>query len=304
MIEAQGVGKSYGMVRALENVHLHVKGGSCFGLIGPNGAGKSTFIKLMVGILPQFDGDIYIGKHSVKRSTVEVKKLIGYVPQNICLEESLSGWDNLNLFATLYGLSGRYKLQRINQVLEIIGLTDRAKDKVSTFSGGMKRRLNIGCALLHEPSIIVLDEPTVGIDPQSRRAIFTLIKQLKSKGGTIIYSSHYMEEIEQLCDSIGFIDQGKLVATGTLQEILKKHMRSAIYVSGKGISKDSMTQYGKAKEKDNGYIVESKDTLFTIAQMATGFRDANVYPDRLELHQVKLEDIFFELTGTQLRHNG
>ncbi|MGN8646811.1 ABC transporter ATP-binding protein [Gracilibacillus sp. HCP3S3_G5_1] len=303
MIDVHGVSKEYGSTKALNNLNFQIDEGNCFGLVGPNGAGKSTFMKILVGVLQQFDGDIQVFNHSIKEDRNVVKKFIGYVPQDICLEETLTAKDNLIFFGKMYGLSGQYLRKRIDRVLEQIGLSEKATHKVMEFSGGMKRRLNIGCAILHEPSIVVLDEPTVGIDPQSRHSIFSLIQELKDLGSTIIYSSHYMEEIEQICDSVGFIDKGMLVEHGTMKQVLAKHRNASIFVAAEEISKEDLSAHGMIVKKKTGFIVNSDDPLYTMSKMIEQFRNKGIRPDRMELSQSKLEDIFFELTGTQLRDN-
>ncbi|MDX8044679.1 ABC transporter ATP-binding protein [Gracilibacillus sp. S3-1-1] len=304
MIDAQSVSKSYGSVQALNNLQFQIDAGSCFGLVGPNGAGKSTFIKILVGILQKFDGDIQVFNKSVKQRRLAVKNFIGYVPQDICLEEFLTAKGNLIYFGKLYGLSGEHLRKRIHTVLDQIGLTDKANQKVTEFSGGMKRSLNIGCAILHQPSLVVLDEPTVGIDPQSRHAIFNLIQQLKEKGSTVIYSSHYMEEVEQICNSVGFIDKGKLVEHGSMQHVLNKHRNASIFISADGISKEELSVYGETIEQKNGFTVNCDDPLLTMGKMVEQFWQNGINPERLELSHTRLEDIFFYLTGTQLRDNG
>ncbi|WP_018932471.1 ABC transporter ATP-binding protein [Gracilibacillus lacisalsi] len=304
MIDVRGVSKSYGSVQALNDIQFQIDEGSCFGLVGPNGAGKSTFMKILVGVLQKFDGDIQVFNKSVKQNRQAVKSFIGYVPQDICLEELLTAKDNLMYFGRLYGLSGEHLRKRIRTVLDQIGLSDKANQKITEFSGGMKRRLNIGCAILHEPSLVVLDEPTVGIDPQSRHSIFALIQQLKEMGSTVIYSSHYMEEVEQICNSVGFIDKGKLVEHGTMKHVLHKHRSASIFVSADGIGKEELSLYGDTIEKKTGFTVNCDDPLLTMGKMIEQFRQSGINPERLELSQARLEDIFFYLTGTQLRDNG
>jgi ABC-2 type transport system ATP-binding protein len=301
MIKVENVSKRYDSIQALDDIHLTIPEGSCFGLVGPNGAGKSTFMKILSGVLQSFEGDIIVNGHSVMKEKVMVKKLIGYIPQDICLEETLSAKNNLMYFGSVYGLKGKDLQDRSEKVLKQIGLKDRGKDKVITFSGGMKRRLNIGCALLHNPSIVIMDEPTVGIDPQSRNSIFTIINELKEKGSTIIYSSHYMEEVEQLCDNIGLIDKGKVVECGTMNELQQKYNKPSLFISGEGLGEVSLSQHGKVKAKGNGFLLQSEDPLMTLEKLIIEFRNQNILPRRLELYQPKLEDIFFALTGTQLR---
>ncbi|SFM33980.1 ABC-2 type transport system ATP-binding protein [Gracilibacillus orientalis] len=304
MIDVQGVSKTYGSNQALDNLQFQINEGNCYGLVGPNGAGKSTFMKILVGVLQRFDGDIQVFNHSVKENRLGVKSYIGYVPQDICLEELLTAKDNLIYFGKLYGLSGEHLRKRIKTVLEQIGLSEKANQKLTEFSGGMKRRLNIGCAILHEPSLIVLDEPTVGIDPQSRHSIFSLIQELKEAGSTVVYSSHYMEEVEELCDSVGLIDKGKLVEHGTMKQVLNKHRSASIFVSAEGISEEELSSHGVTIKKKTGFTVNCDDPLLTMENMIEQFRNKGIHPERLELSQSRLEDIFFNLTGTQLRDNG
>ncbi|SDJ83029.1 ABC transporter ATP-binding protein [Sediminibacillus albus] len=300
MIKIDHVSKTYDAAQALTDINLEIAEGTCFGLVGPNGAGKSTLMKILAGIILDFDGDMFFNGHGVSNERMFIKKQIGYIPQDICLEETLTARDNLLLFGHLYGLSGKKLHERIEAVLEQIGLTNRSKDVVLSFSGGMKRRLNIGCALLHEPAVIIMDEPTVGIDPQSRNSIFTIIKQLKAAGSTIIYSSHYMEEVEQLCDSVGLIDKGRVVEGGQMQELLERHGKPSLFISGDAIGPKSLEPL-TAMKKGDGYLVNSEDPMATLEQLIASLRSQDIKPKRLELYYPRLEDIFFTLTGTQLR---
>ncbi|WLR58945.1 ABC transporter ATP-binding protein [Guptibacillus hwajinpoensis] len=301
MIDVINVSKQYGPILALDDISFSIKEGTCFGLVGPNGAGKSTLMKILSGILMEFDGEMSVNDYLVSKDRQAIKKQIGYVPQEICLEETLTARENLSLFGHLYGLKGRNLQVRIEEVLDQIGLKDRGKDKVLTYSGGMKRRLNIGCALLHKPAIVIMDEPTVGIDPQSRNSIFSIIHHLKLEGSTIIYSSHYMEEVEQLCDSIGLIDKGKLMEYGEMGELLERYGKPSLYISGEDISEALLSPFGRPERKGNGYLVTSEQPLATLEQVIGLFREEGIEPRRLELYQPRLEDIFFHLTGTQLR---
>ncbi|KGP92647.1 ABC transporter ATP-binding protein [Pontibacillus chungwhensis BH030062] len=301
MISVENINKQYGSVQALDSISFKIEEGTCFGLVGPNGAGKSTLMKILSGILLNFNGDIQVREWKVSKDRLKIKQQIGYIPQEICLEDTLTAQDNLILFGNLYGLKGKALQLRIDEVLDQIGLKDRAKDKVITFSGGMKRRLNIGCALLHKPSIIIMDEPTVGIDPQSRNSIFSIIHQLKAEGSTIIYSSHYMEEVEQLCDSIGLIDKGQLMEIGRMEELLEKYAMPSLFISGDNIETEMLQRFGKVESKGNGYLLNSDDPLLTLEKLVTYCREHRIEPRRLELYHPRLEDIFFNLTGTQLR---
>lgn len=301
MISVENIDKQYGSIQALDHISFKIDEGTCFGLVGPNGAGKSTLMKILSGVLLDFNGDIHVKDWKVSADRLKIKQQIGYIPQEICLEETLTAQDNLILFGNLYGLKGKELQVRMDQVLQQIGLKDRAKDKVITFSGGMKRRLNIGCALLHKPSIVIMDEPTVGIDPQSRNSIFSIIHQLKAEGSTIIYSSHYMEEVEQLCDSIGLIDKGQLMEFGRMEELLEKYAKPSLFISGESIETKMLERFGEVESKGNGYLLNSEQPLLTLENLVTYCRDHSLEPRRLELYHPRLEDIFFNLTGTQLR---
>ncbi|MFD1363641.1 ABC transporter ATP-binding protein [Lentibacillus salinarum] len=293
MLTIENIDKYYADQQALSNVSLTISNGTCYGLVGPNGAGKSTLIKIIASIIHDYDGKVQFSNST--------KQEIGYVPQEICLEETASARDNLNFFGKLYGLRGKTLETRINEVLAEIGLTERGKDKVLTFSGGMKHRLNIGCALMHKPAMIIMDEPTVGIDPQSRRYIFQMIEQFKKGGRTIIYASHYMEEVEQLCDEVAFMDHGQVVENGQIGGLLQKHAVPSIYVKGENCLPDEIGEYGSVTNKNNGYLITTSDPLSAMEKVLSFCRKSNRELDRLELVKPQLEDVFFSLTGSQLR---
>lgn len=301
LIHLQAVQKKYGARIALEDINLQIGKGTCFGFIGPNGAGKSTLMKILVGILDEYEGEVSVFKQSLRKHKGSIQQKMGYVPQDICIEEKLTALDNMMYFGRVYGLRGNVLKKRVDDILSMVGLSDRKKEIVSTFSGGMKRRMNIGCALLHEPDIIILDEPTVGVDPQSRNHIFEIIKELKREGKTILYSSHYMEEVENLCDSIALIDQGKIVEQGTIRELFVKYAASSIFVQGKGIHKDSLKQFGEMSEVREGYMIEVEEPLKILDKIAQLLISQNVQVERLEISKPSLEDIFLSLTGSTLR---
>ncbi|QKY71082.1 ABC transporter ATP-binding protein [Lentibacillus sp. CBA3610] len=292
MLTLKNIDKSYADDQALSGVSLNIPAGSCYGLVGPNGAGKSTLIKIIASIIHDHDGDVQFSNN---------KRRIGYIPQEIALEETLTARDNLYFFGKLYGLSGKTLKSRTDDVLSEIGLDNRGKDKVQTFSGGMKRRLNIGCAIMHEPNLIIMDEPTVGIDPQSRRYIFHMIERFKKEGSTIIYASHYMEEIEQLCDEAAFMDDGEVLENGTIETLLQNHAVPSIYVKGENCLPDDVGEYGSVTKKNGGYLIRTNDPLSAMEKVLSFCRKNNEKLDRLELVQPRLEDVFFSLTGSQLR---
>jgi len=219
MLEVKSISKSYGPLVAVSDVSFRVDNGETIGLLGPNGAGKTTTVSIIAGLLSADSGEVLIEGKQVKSDTDPVKLKIGLVPQDMALYDQLTTRDNLTFFAALYSLAGAKAKHAIDDVLNLVALSDRAGHKVGTFSGGMKRRLNLAAALLHDPQILLLDEPTVGVDPQSRNAIFENLEALKKRGKTLIYTTHYMEEAERLCDRIVIIDHGKVIANDTLQSL-------------------------------------------------------------------------------------
>jgi ABC-2 type transport system ATP-binding protein len=219
MLQAQGLCKAYGKVQAVEDVSFAVAGGEVVGLLGPNGAGKSTTVAMICGVTPPDRGQVTVDGRAIEGDASTVKRRIGLVPQDISLFEDLPALDNVRLFGALYGLDGARLAERARSALQIVGLLDRAHEKPARYSGGMKRRLNIACALVHDPDVLLLDEPTVGVDPQSRNAIFDNLELLRDSGKAIVYTTHYMEEAERLCDRVVVIDHGHVIASGTLAEL-------------------------------------------------------------------------------------
>ncbi len=220
-LEVHEVSKSYGPTIALEGVSFHVEEGEIFGLLGPNGAGKTTLLSIVSCLLEASSGDVRLRGRPLVPGDREVRRLIGIVPQELALYGELTGRENLNFFGELYGVRGAELRRRVERILAAIGLEDRAGDRVRTFSGGMKRRLNLGVALVHGPRLLLLDEPTVGVDPQSRNHIFEEVRRLNGEGMTLVYTSHYMEEVQALCGRIGIMDRGRLAACDTLPQLLQ-----------------------------------------------------------------------------------
>jgi len=219
MLQATDLRKTFGTTAAVGGVSLEVKRGEIVGLLGPNGAGKSTTISMLCGLVRPDAGSVAIAGEPVGEDAATAKRRIGLVPQELSLFEDLPAIGNLELFGALYGVGGALLRERVAAALDLVGLTDRARAKPATFSGGMKRRLNIACALVHDPDVLLFDEPTVGVDPQSRNAIFANIEALRARGKSIVYTTHYMEEAERLCDRIVIMDHGKVVASGTVDEV-------------------------------------------------------------------------------------
>ena len=222
MLRLENVRKTYGPTVAVDGLSLAVQRGEVLGLLGPNGAGKSTTVNLAVGLLPPDSGRVVIDEWG-SPTRPAVRQAIGVAPQTLALYELLSGEENLRFFGEVYGLAGARLAERVTWSLEFVGLGDRRRDRVSTYSGGMKRRLNLAGALVHDPELILLDEPTVGVDPQSRHQIFENILALKRLGRTLIYTTHYMEEAQRLCDRVAIIDKGRLLSIGTVQQLLDAH---------------------------------------------------------------------------------
>ena len=219
IVTADNLRKSYNGREAVKGITFGVRQGEIFSLLGPNGAGKTTTLSMLSCLLAPTGGDAVIGGHSVRQAPAAVKQLIGVVPQEIALYQPLTAHENLMFWGQMYGLSGRALRQRVDEVLTLVGLRERAKDRIQTYSGGMQRRINIAVGLLHKPQVVFMDEPTVGIDPQSRRGILDMVTALNAEGMTVLYTTHYMEEAEELSHRIGIIDDGQLIALGTLAEL-------------------------------------------------------------------------------------
>ncbi|HSJ60977.1 MAG TPA: ABC transporter ATP-binding protein, partial [Jiangellaceae bacterium] len=220
LVEAENLHKRFGDINAVDGVSLHIEAGETYGLLGPNGAGKTTTINILTGLLEPDEGTVTVAGTPIRPGSTAGKSAIGLVPQDIAIYPDLTGEENLRFFASLYGLPRAQTKARIDEILEVIGLSDRRKDRTNKYSGGMKRRLNIGIGLLNRPELLVLDEPTVGVDPQSRNAILESVESLSGEGMAVLYTTHYMEEAQRLCDRVGIIDHGRLVAEGTHRELV------------------------------------------------------------------------------------
>jgi ABC-2 type transport system ATP-binding protein len=310
MLQASNLWKSYGARQVVSGISLNASPGQIVGLLGPNGAGKTTTVSMICGLTTPDKGEVRLGGQRIDSDASPAKKRIGLVPQDIALYEELSAMGNLEIFGALYGLSGALLRERANTALELVGLADRARDKPSTFSGGMKRRLNIACALVHDPDILLLDEPTVGIDPQSRNAIFDNLETLKARGKTMVYTTHYMEEAERLCDRIVIIDYGKVIADDTLAGLYRLLPASA--------SLDIELETGTENEIDitvllrepgvqtasqqNGRLTVGVDLLAASASTVLIWLAARGHKvNRISSGRANLETLFLSLTGRQLR---
>jgi ABC-2 type transport system ATP-binding protein len=295
MIQVDGLQKSYGSHKAVDGVSFEISKGETFGLLGPNGAGKTTTLSMLVGLLRPDGGSVRI--EGADPANPNTRLRIGIAPQALSLYEELSAEENLRFFTQLYDYSGGELKSRVEWALEFAALADRRKSRVSTFSGGMKRRLNMACAMIHEPDVILLDEPTVGVDPQSRNHIFERIEELKQQGRTIIYTTHYMEAAQRLCDRIGVIDGGKILAIDTVQNLIKDHGGdSLVEAELKQPPNDESVLPAKLDDK-NKLTFASNDPLKQILELS----HAGVDVATLQIRQPDLECVFLNLTGRSLR---
>jgi ABC-2 type transport system ATP-binding protein len=310
VLEVVQLTKRFKEFEAVKDVSFSVKKGESFGLLGPNGAGKTTTIQMISGLFPPSSGGIRIAGIDMVRQPKQGQGLLGIVPQEIALYQQMSARENLAFWGRMYGLSGSHLQERIKEVLDIIGLTDRAGEKVETFSGGMKRRVNIGAAILHNPELLIMDEPTVGIDPQSRSHILDTVKRLNAEGMTVIYTSHYMEEVEYLCEKIGIMDQGEFIVSGTISELRETiGDRSRIVMNFSGAAKlenlkmalaPSIPEHDLSINHDELAIFhkEPQKVLSELIQTVTG---AGFEITSVEVVEPNLESVFLHLTGRSLR---
>jgi len=307
-IEVLNLRKHFNGNQAVQGICFNVQAGEIFSLLGPNGAGKSTTISMLSGLLEPDEGDAMVSGHSILRQAQAARAALGVVPQDIALYPDLSAAENLTFWGKMYGLRGKLLRQRVDEVLDIIGLADRRNGRIGTFSGGMKRRVNIGVALLHHPQVVIMDEPTVGIDPQSRRHILDNIKELNRQGMTVLYTTHYMEEAAELSDHIAIMDQGKLIAYGSHAELIrlvgeKTRLDLSLNVESSQITESWQTVEGVSRVfgEDGKVIVLVDDSNLVLPRLFEAATRARARITSVEIHEPNLETVFLHLTGRALR---
>lgn len=327
LLQVEGLARQFkinskGVIDAVKGISFYIGTGEVYSLLGPNGAGKSTTIAMISGLIEPTRGEAFIDGHSIQREPLQAKRLLGVVPQEIALYPKLSARQNLEFFGRMYGLSGSMLARRVDEVLDIIDLAERQHDKIETFSGGMKRRVNIGVGLIHQPRLIYMDEPTVGVDPQSRRRILDTVLHLRDElGMSVLYTTHYMEEAQELSDRVGIIDHGEIIAEGTVGELIRQvgeEDRLVLHV-GDQVLPAGLTERLRAEvegitevhvEQHMPEDALSPDTILTILAK----RGRKALPDLLqvaasagldvisvEVREPDLEAVFLHLTGRALR---
>jgi ABC-2 type transport system ATP-binding protein len=313
LLVAEHLRKEYGSTVAVDDISLSVSAGEIFGLLGPNGAGKSTTMMMVAGLLTPTRGSIELEGQSFSDGRRELRRLMGVVPQDLALYPELTARENLSFFAGLYGLKGPKLRERIDAMLELTGLVDPADRRVATYSGGMKRRLNMGIGLIHEPRLLILDEPTVGVDSQSRSHLLDWVRRLSDGGLGVIYASHYMEEVQAICDRVAVIDHGKMLACDTLAKLLER-VQGQIAVRVSGAIKELKQSLGDEVEwidgeNDEAELILHHDGSQTpagrlgqeMASLLAKIDSHQVQVTSIETREADLEQLFLQLTGSQLR---
>jgi ABC-2 type transport system ATP-binding protein len=309
VLDCRGLVKRFGERTVVDDVGFTIAAGETYGLLGPNGAGKTTTISMLCGLLRRDGGSVTVVGHDLDAEPRIVQGAIGYVPQDLAIYPDLSPVENLRFFGRLHGLRGRSLATRVDEVMETIGLADRADDRAGDFSGGMKRRLNIGIGLLHEPSLLILDEPTVGVDPQSRDAILASVEQLGATGIGVLYTTHYMEEAERLCDRVGIVDHGKMVAEGTRRELValigeNDRVRLGLENDQGGAADRllALPEVLSVSSTDHSLDLGLADSHHALPTILATAEAAGARVLSVEVVEPDLEDVFLHLTGRALRN--
>jgi len=308
MIEVEGLRKLYGELVAVDGVSFSAGAGEIFGLLGPNGAGKSTTISCMSGLLTPTDGRVRIMGHDIVHEPLAAKQQLGIVPQEMALYEDLSARDNLAYWAAAYGMSGAGMRERVDAVLESVGLLDRAGDPPKEYSGGMKRRLNFACGVVHEPKVLLLDEPTAGVDPQSRARLLDLVREQAANGACVLYTTHYMEEAQELCDNLAIIDHGKLIAMGTLAELRALvGERDLVRVAGQfdpdriRLALAELSDIEVLTADETGVMLAVKGAAVQLPAILQALAAGGGQLRETTFTEPSLETLFMKLTGRDLR---
>lgn len=292
MVSVKNLRKAFGSLVAVDGISLEVSPGEVLGLLGPNGAGKSTTILMMMGALKPDSGEVLV--NGLNPTDPKARTALGLAPQSLAIYEDLTAEENLRFYGQIYGLAGPELRGRVAWALEFSGLSDRRSDLVKTYSGGMKRRLNIACGLIHEPKVVFLDEPTVGVDPQSRNHIFESVEELKKEGLTVIYTTHYMEEAERLCDRVGIIEKGKLMDLDAVPNLLKRHGGPSKVIADLDVA-EAPSEW---TSKGGGlYEIESETPYAEVVKLAAASKSI----EKLQVQEPTLESVFLNLTGRSLR---
>jgi len=310
ILEAHHLSKKFGDFAAVKGVSFNIERGEIFSLLGPNGAGKTTTISMLSCLIPPTSGDASIAGYSISKNPMGVKRLIGIVPQEIALYDAFSARENLVFWGRMYGMGGLALRQRVEQILGQIGLFDKADQRVATYSGGMKRRVNIGVGLLHRPQIIYMDEPTVGIDPQSRRNILDTVKELNQQGTTVLYTTHYMEEAQELSDRVGIIDHGELIALGTQkeltqmvgeQDVLRLHLSGEQPAGPLADGLCGLPDVVHCSAADHEVVLVVPEAETALAPVITRANELGYKVSSVDMQEPNLEAVFLHLTGRALR---
>jgi ABC-2 type transport system ATP-binding protein len=307
VISVQNLSKRFGALQAVDRISFEVSQGELFGFLGPNGAGKTTTISMISGLLRPDEGSVTIGEYDLWNSPRQAKRCIGLVPQEIALYEEFSARENLMFWGGLYDLSRAELKKGIDEILQRVGLAERAREPVSRFSGGMKRRLNLAAGLVHRPRVLLLDEPTVGIDPQARNAILEIIRDIARQGTTIVFTTHHLEEAEKLCDRIAIMDHGRILQTGSVRELAKVvGDRDVITLRGR-FSADELKQCLKEAPVDVLSVGDQSATLsltgdhYGLASLVERMGKAGIELVDVSVQKPTLESVFLKLTGRELR---
>ncbi len=308
VLDVSYLSKRFDDLLAVDGVGFSIAHGETYGLLGPNGAGKTTTISMIAGLLERDSGTVLVDGDEMTTTTIDTKGSIGLVPQELAIYPDLTGRENLNFFGRLYGLGGSELSDRVDEVLDVIGLTDRSGDRAKEYSGGMQRRLNIGIGLLHRPRLLILDEPTVGVDPQSRNAILESVENLAGEGMAVLYTTHYMEEAERLCDRVGIIDEGRIQAEGTRRELTSLvGGQDRIRLTATGnldpavAAVEALDVVAAASVRDGGLDVVASDGGTALPVILGAAAGAGAHISSVELSEPDLESVFLHLTGKALR---